>query len=898
MRRLGRWGYRAALAVLPAWLRDRVGADMLRTFDERQGDTLGRAGRLAPLALLVLWLREIADLARTAYRSRRPDAWARRTSASELTSRHGPTMDHLRTDLRFALRTFVRRPGMSLLALVTLGLGIGSSTAMFSVVDSVLLRPLPYPEPDRIVRVYPTWPELVGHPTLGDLALRGTWSWPEFWLVAEQQEVFDGIGGYYGTEVTLDRDGARPERIAAGMASRDLFTVLGAQVHVGRLFGDEDGGEGSATALLSYDAWQSLYASDPDVLGRSIRINDRPRTIVGVLAKGFSVVGVDALVWLPVRGRSTDDGLGNHGGTRAVARLGPGVGMDRARDEVARILGTLPKEHGRHGANVFSFQSELTRRAKPVLLVMLAASGLLLVVACGNVAALLLGAGIDRERELAVRGAVGATRGRLAQQLLTESVLLTLAASLGGIGLAKLTTRVLALLAPPDVPRLAQASVDGTVLAFAVGLAVACGVVFGLIPAMSLSHTELARAIGSTRTTGGRRARLQSLVVVGELALATLLLVGATLLGRTVLALGAVDPGFDAERLIAVSIAFPYSRFDTGDAAADAAAANAYRIRLAEALEGLAGVEGVESSSSPPFFGWRANNDVLPEGWPDDRTAPIAERRFVGGGYFAFMHIPLAEGRDFDRSDDREDAEPVVIVSRGLAELAWPGESALGRSLGYWGRTARVVGVAEDVNDEGLEGSTSLAFYAPSAAGAGAGAPFLIRTAGDPAAMVAGIRDRIWSVDPDVPITRVATMREMMSDNISDQVFRARLMGVFAALAGAFALLGVYGVTSRSVARRTREMGLRVALGAGRGSVRGLVTKEALRLAALGAVAGLAASVAVGGVLQSFLWGVGRTDPLTLALVGGGLILFAVLAALPPALRATRVDPLEALRTE
>lgn len=895
---LGRRWYARLLGILPGWLRDQVGDEMLEAFDQRQRLALDRGG---PLALLATWIVEVGGVLRASYRSRRPDAWTRRTDTSaepDSPVAHRPTMESLRADLRFALRTFTRRPGLALLGVVTLALGIGSSTAMFSVVDSVLLRPLPYPEPDRIVRVYPTWPKLVGHPTLGDLALRGTWSWPEFWLVAEQQDVFTYLAGYSGGEATLSVEGARPDRIPVGVATKDLFPLLGADVRLGRLFGDEDGGDAGASVLLSYDTWRDRYASDPKILGKTIRLDDQPRTVVGVLAQGFSVTGVDAAFWIPRRGSSTDPGLDAHGSARALARLAPGVTPARAQDEVARILRTLPPEHGEHGANVQGFQHELTRRVKPVLLVMLAAAGLLLVVACGNVAALLLGAGIERERELSVRGAVGATRGRLIQQLLTESVVLTFLACLAGIGLAALITRGLTLLAPPGVPRLANASVDGTVLSFAVGLAATCGIVFGLIPALSLSHTELAGSMGSTRTTGGRRARLQSGLVVGELALATLLLVAATLLGRTVAALGAVDPGFDTRGLVAVSVAFPYSRFDSGDDTADLAAARLYEERMAEAVRGLPGVEDVVRASSPPFFNWRANNPVVPEGWSESETPPMAERRFVGAGYFSFMRIPLAEGRDFQRADFGDGAERVVVLSRGLAELAWPGESALGRSFQYWGRTARVVGVANDIRDEQVEGITTLAFYAPAAGTDGVGGPFLVRTAGTAGGQIAGIRERIWSVDPDVPITRISTMDALMADRISDQVFRARLMGVFAFLAGVFALLGVYGVTSRAVARRTREMGLRVALGAGRGNVRALVTGQAVRLALWGALIGVAGAVALGGVLDAFLWGVARTDPLTLVAVGLGLPLLAAVAGLPPAVRATRVDPIEALRAE
>lgn len=898
MQRLGLAWYRRLLRLLPSWLRAESGREMLRAFAEAQTEVVQRRG--VP-GLLAFWVREAAGLVRAAWRARHPAHWARRTrpSPEQPNPLHRPTMDNLRSDLAFAFRSFGRRPGLFFVAVVTLCLGIGSSTAMFSVIDSVLLRPLDYPEPDQIHAVYPSWPELQSHPTLGDLAMRGTWSWPELWLVAEQQEVFERFAGYASAEVTLHADEGRPERIPVGVASPQLLPMLGADTRLGRLFDETDGAGGADVVLLAFETWRDRFGGDPDVIGRTLLINDRGREVVGVLGEGFELVGVEARVWLPRAGSSTDPGMGNHGRTRALGRLAEGVTPDQARDEVARILGSLPPSHGLHGATVEPLHAELTRDVRPVLLVMLASAGLLLLVSCGNVAAILLGAGIDREQELAVRGAIGASRSRIAQQLLTESAILALAGALGGVAVASLTTRALTFLAPPGVPRIADVSVDAWVLTFAVGLSALCGIVFGLVPAISLSSTDLAGAMGSaSRTSGGKRARLQSTVVVGELALATILIVGGLLLTRTVMALDRVDPGFDHEGLVALSMALSSERFQTGDGEVDAAAFRGHERQIIEEVASLPQVEDVHSSSAPPFFNRRGNNPVLPEGWADPDNPPVAERRFVTPGFLDFLGIPLLEGRDLEPADFDEGAEPVVVVSRGLAELAWPGESAVGRTLDHWATGARVVGVAADVRDERLEGTTELAYYAPNTPFVGPGQPLLIRVAGDPGAAIASVRDRIWSVDPDIPITRVATMEELMGDRISDQVYRARLMAVFAGLAGVFALLGIYGVTSRSVARRTREMGLRVALGADRGRVRSLVTFQAVRLAAYGVFGGIVATLAVGGVLERFLWGVTRTDPVTLVAVGLGLPLLAALAALPPARRATRVDPLVALRAE
>ena len=899
MRWLGGVGYRWALKLLPRWLSEESGADMARAFDERQRWAVDRGGAIA---LVVLWARELMGIVSVAYRSRRPDGWTRKTAPFEPQHHTPPSPSSLHVmantlhDLRFALRMLARRPAVILLSTLTLALGIGSSTAMFSVIDSVLLRSLDYPEPDRLHRVHPGWPDLVGHATLGDLATRGTWSWPEFWLVSEQQEVFEYLAAYYQATVTLNHDDARPERVTVGVTSRELFPMLAAGTAIGRVFSEDDGRGQDELILLGYETWQDRYGGSPDIVGTNIRINDRPRTVVGVLADGFEVAGTPAPMWLLRTGSSTDEGLGNHGGAVALGRLLDGVTPERAQAEVERILQSLPASHGVHSGHVYPLQPELTRTVRPVLILMLAAAGLLLLVACGNVAAILLGSGIDRERELAVRGAIGATRGRLVKQLLTESVVLAVLGSVGGILVASVTTKALTFLAPPGVPNLDEVAVDGGVLLFAVGLSILAGIAFGLVPALSLSTTKLASAMASARVAGNPRARLQAAVVIGELALATVLLVGGLLLTRTVSALNGVDPGFDAEGLVVVSTALPFQRFQSEDEDESRRSLEAYVGQISEALEALPGVVGVNSVSSPPFFNWRGNNDVLPEGWHDPEHPPIAERRFVTERYLSFMGIPLVEGRDFERSDYDEGAEPVVVLSQGLAELAWPGESAVGKRVVYWSTDARVIGVAENIRDEELTRVTEMAYYAPMADGRGMGSPFLLRVSGNAADLIPSIRERIWSVDPDLPISRALPMAELVSDQMSQQVYRARLMAVFAALAGVFATLGIYGVTARSAARRVKEMGLRVALGAPMGRIRGTFTLQAVRLALAGIAAGMTASFALGGILDRFLWGVSRTDPVTLVAVAMGLLGLAVLAALPSAQRATRADPLEALR--
>ena len=524
----GLQAFRGACVLLPRWLREDAGADIVDAFREKQQ----AAAQSGLLPLLILWARESAGLVHTAFRARHPDPWTRRTI--DLATRGNEstlnptrlTMDQLWTDLRFTLRTFSRRPGSSLLAVAVLSLGIGASTAMFSVVESVLLRRLPYPDAEALHAVYPAWPNLKGHPTLGFLADRGTWSWPEFFTVYESQTSFEQLAAYQSIEMTL-RGGERPERIRVVESTHELFPMLGVTPHLGRLFDAGDGaGDGAGVVLLGAGFWRDRFGADPEILGRTLDLSDSPYEVVGVLPDAFELEGASAGVWKVKSGSPTDGGMGNHGGTRAIGRLLPSVPVERAREEVARILREqLPPDHGQHDASVFALQDEQIRTVRPVLFGLMMAAGLLLVVACGNVAVLLLGMGLDRERELAVRSAVGATRSRLAQQLLSESSLLAIAGAVGGVGVAAAATRALVYLAPPGVPNLEHAALNPLVLGFTIVLTMVCGIGVGSLPALSLSKVNLASSVGAARRFMGERARLQSAVVVGELALATLLIV-------------------------------------------------------------------------------------------------------------------------------------------------------------------------------------------------------------------------------------------------------------------------------------------------------------------------------------------------------------------------------------
>ena len=894
MRRVAVVMYRWLMYALPAWLRESAGDDLVRTFNAGQDDV--RSHGLA--RTLGYYGREFGGLLRTAVRARRPDTWTRRTSAGRPVARtpasiSRATMDHLSNDLRFAVRTFRRRPGVTALCVLTLALGIGASTAMFSVVRSVLLKPLPYPELDRLVSVYPTWPQLVGHPTLGDLAERGTWSWPEYFGLAAEQDVFESMGAYEGRDVTVTGEGPA-QRVSGVRVTWELMPLLGLSPQVGRLFTADDDSS-SGVVLLTDGEWRDRFGADPDVVGRVMMLDDRAFQIIGVLPPGVRLWGYSsARLWFPHTGRFGLDGLGNHGGVRAVARLKEGVAPEQAREAVTRTLSALlPVDHGVHGSSVFPRQQDETHADRPVLLVMLAASLLLLAVACGNAATLLLGMGIDREQEFGLRGALGADRGRLSAQILTESTLLSVAAVVGGVLAAHGLLRLLLVLAPAGIPGLDRAAVDGGVLLFAAAVAVLFGVGFGLIPALSLSEGSLASSVGTGRGARRSRTRLQSMLVVGELALAATLFVGGILLVRTVVALDRVEPGFDIDRLATVAVAPPYARFRTDEGSIDNGAVEGYLGALRAELESVPGVTGLATTSVPPLSGWRNNNDVTPEGWDPATPAPMAERRFVSPGFFRTMGMEIVDGRGFTPGEALDREPYVVVISEGLADLGWPGRSPVGRPLRYWGREATVVGVARNVRDEALEEATELAFYAP-----GSSVPMLVRTAGDPVDLLPVLRDRVRAFDQDAPILLASTLGGLVSDEISEERYRARLMAIFAGMAGALAFLGVYGVTSRAVSRRAKEIGIRMALGAQAREVWGMVSVQAGLLGLMGAILGLIGAIVASRFLETFLYDVSPLDPVALVAMMILLPLLGMAAAAPPALRAMRVDPLQSLRED
>lgn len=885
--RVGLALFRLALLLQPRWLRRRVADEMVSVFRERHGRARGVRG------ILRAWGIELAGALIVAVRARLPDL-------ARETPRPGRSlMDSLAQDVRFGLRAIVRRPLHASLAVLTLGLGIATSTAMFSVVDAVLLRPLPYPAPERIVSVYPTNPSMQGHPTLGDAAERGTFSYPEF------ADLRDNLGGALESVAILAwsggilaRDDGPAERVPMAATSAALFTdVLKVEPLRGSLFTEEQERTEAAVLLITEGFWERRFGRDPGVVGTVVDIGGA-HEVIGVLPASFELSGWDVDAW---RLMPAGTNRGNHS-FYAVGRLAPGVGAEAAASSLTAAFRAVAPEdvgHEKHAINVFGRQTDETRRVRGPLLLLAGAALVLLLVACGNVAVLMLGAALDREHELAVRGALGAGRGRLAQQLLTESVVLAGAASALGIGLASLALRALVFLAPGGVPHIEAAAVDARALGVAVVVAGACGILFGLAPALLFSRTDGQGAMGGTRAGSRRgRARIQGLVVTGELALATVLLVGAGLLGRTVLALGSVDPGYAIDELVTVRMSIPLERMLAGmeDVQRQEAAVLSFYDDLRSEIEALPGVAGAAYTSNVPLSGDRSNNDLNPEGYQGEPI--IAERRFVSHDYFDVMGIDIVEGRAFDPSDDQVDAAGTMVISEGVARLAFGEGSAIGKQITYWGRPATVVGVARNIRDEAVDRGTDLAFYVPRRQSGQYHGQLVVRAGGDPVALVPALRRRIQELDPGVAILSVQPMAANLDSEIAAERYRARLVIVFSALATLFALMGIYGVTARGVASRTRELGIRKALGAEGQSVLGLVLRQGVRLAVWGGALGFLLAWAGSRLVASYLYGVGSSDPVTI--LGTAVVLGAasMLAALAPGLRAARVDPVEALRAD
>jgi putative ABC transport system permease protein len=822
-------------------------------------------------------------------------------------------MDTLRQDLRFAVRTLLRRPMLTFLAVLTLALGIGANTAIFSVVNSVLLAPLPFHDPGRLVVVWASSPELakaVGLPDTLPVSSGDFYDWK-----AQSKTLTDLSLVGSGRRALTGR--GEPEMLGTVNVTGDLFKLLGTRPLLGRTLQPADDETGEATVtVLSHRLWQRRFGGDPAILGQTITLDGKPVTVVGVMPPEFAFprgaempagfgFTAEPELWLPMALKP--DERQNHGDHNAVAfgRLKPGVTRDAANAEMVaicrRIYQEAPQPEATWSARVEPLTQELTGGVRPALLVLSGAVALVLLIACVNVANLLLAQAAARQKEVAVRTALGAGRRRMVRQLLTESLLLSLVGGACGLLLASWGLRALAALIPAGVRVSGGLALDGKVLAFTLLLALVSGALAGLMPALQMTRSDLAATLrDGTRagavTSRGRRT-LRALVVV-ETAVAVLLAVGAGLLVRSFSRLTAVDPGFHPQGVLTVQIPLAGTQYD------DDARTVAFYASALERVRALPGVVAAGAVSNLPMSGTENISGFVVEGRaPTPSRMPMSDRREATPGYFEAMGIELLQGRLF-RDGDVKGAPRVAVIDETLARTYWPGADPLGKRFHRGDFDTKnpdwitVVGVVRNVRNSGLHVEPRTQLYLPHAQSRSRQMSIAVRAQGDPLRLAKAVSDAVHAIDPNQPVSEIMTMETMIDHSLAGRRFNLVLLGLFAGLAVVLAAVGIYGVMSYQVAQRTREMGLRMALGARRGTVLGLVVREAGLLSLAGLGAGLVLSLLATRVMASLLFGVGATDPITLAAVSIALAVVSLAAAYVPGQRATRVDPMVALRAD
>jgi putative ABC transport system permease protein len=804
-----------------------------------------------------------------------------------------PAIETLLQDLRFGLRALRKNPGFTTVAVLTLALGIGANTAIFSVVDAVLIRALPFAAADRMVWVNAKFP-------LGDTAMVSP---PDFTDYRAQTHSFDQFAamGFLASSANLTGSD-KPEQVLTNIASWNFFDALGMRPMLGRPFvPDDERVEFPQVAILGHGIWVRHFGSDPAIVGRKISLDGRPVTVVGVLPGDVPLLS-EAEVWTPAPMLNT--GMRNRQSHFLVvlARLRSGVSMGQAQsdlDAIAyRLAATYPETDKSWSLRMQALREVTLGSVRPALLVLLCAVGLLLLVACSNVANLLLARAESRRREIAVRGALGASRWRLVQQMLTESMLL----SFGGGALAVLAAvwgvHGLRLLAPADLPRLDQVAVDGPVLAFTVALSVLTGLVFGLAPALQISRVSIEETFREAGRATARmtRHRAANALVIGEIAMSLCLLVGGGLLLRSFWKLEHTDPGFRADHVITAKISLRTAVYG------DTSKRVAFFQQLEEKVKSLPGVQAAGAISELPLNGEYGDSFFTVDGRaypPPPNQYDDADLRQVTPGYLAAMRIPLLSGRWFDDRDTSNEAA-VIAVNQAFARRFFPGQNPMGSYLRVGGRESarEIVGVIGTIQHYSMGEEPRPEMYIPLAQSKQNRMSLVVRAAADPRHLATALQDVVSSIDKDLPLSAVRSMDDVVSASIAEPRFSAQLLGLFAALALVLAAVGLYGLIAYTVTQQTREIGIRMALGAATCDISRMVLGRGLRLTLLGLAIGLGATLALTRLLQGLLFGVTATDPITLAGVCVVLIGVAMVACWLPARRAMRVDPMVALRHE
>jgi len=904
--------YRLLLRLYPREFRERFGGDMTDFFHDRRI----AARQQGTLGVARVWASAVADVFRVSALERAGttarhlravrDARHHTIHRAPDDARDEDLMATLMADIRYALRGMITKPAFSCIVLATLALGIGANVAIFSVVNGVLLRPLPYPNANRVVQIEHVEPY-------------GFVSEGEFVDYRDGTKRFERMAAFSQTSGTITGE-REPERLTIAQVSDGFFSILQVPAELGRTFVPEEDrrhGFPRRAAVLSHGLWTRRFGADKSIVGKEVRLFDRNFTVVGVMPERFAFPSTDIALWIPLRLNYDTLWTRNNHYLQLIARLKPGVSAAAAQND----LNTLAKQFVRDYPDVYEqtkplivsatpLPDKLLGRTRPYLLALLGAVGFVLLIACVNVANLLLARGEARRKELAIRTALGASRGRLARQVLTESAAYAVVGGFLGIALAWWGQHALRAAAPASIPRVDQVSIDGGVLAFALLVTSVTGVLFGLIPALRGTRGD---TVGTLREGGKTSSqfgigRARGVLVVSEVALAVVLLTGAGLMIRSLWKLQSIDLGFNPTNVLAMRVSFPEPRNELNDPSGPQRIIAQFYRDLTDRVQALPGVRSVGAVGDLPIADGNSSWSILVDGSPQVPVsqAPSAMPQQVTPGYFRTMGIPVLRGREFT-ADDRADAPLVALVNETAVKKLWPNKNPIGGTIKMLDPTApwaTVIGVVKDVRSSGYQEDIPPTMYFPHAQ-AGRSAYYtpaamnlVIKAEGDPTALAAPVRQLVHQLSALTPVSKVQTMAAVVGASVASRRFSTELLAGFAALALVLAGIGIYGVIAYDVSQRTYEIGLRMALGAQSTQVAGMMLRRGVRMVALGLIMGVAGSLGVTGVLRSLLVDVSRLDPVT---IGGVVVVLAVVAAgaaYLPARRASAVDPMVALRRD
>jgi putative ABC transport system permease protein len=821
------------------------------------------------------------------------------------------SIETLIQDLRYGGRTLMKSPGFAFVAVLTLALGIGANTAIFSVVNGVLLRELPYYKPERLVMVWADRPILQAQIGLDDFPVAVA----DFVDWRNQNQVFEQMAALQAQRMSLTGDG-EPESVVGLRASASLFPLLGPRFAMGRAFlPEEDQAGADRVVVISHGLWRQRYNADPKLIGQKIALNNETYTVIGVTTPDFQFprrgeipFGVapfgDALkvdLYLPIAFTPVNMNDRRNNYLAVIARLKPSVSIQQASAEMNAIARRLteqyPQTNTDKGVRLALLQQQAVGKARTALLIMLGAVGFVLLIACANVANLLLARAAGRQKEMAIRASLGASRWRVARQLLTENLLLAISGGAAGLLLARWGVKLLLAIAPDNLPRAYDIRLDTRVAGFTLLVSLLTGIVFGLLPALQASKIDLSATLkeGGRNAAGLLRRRLRGFLVVSEVALAFVLLIGAGLLIRSFARLTEVDPGLDPRSVLTMDILLPFAKYKEGRSLA-------FFQQTLERVRALPGVEAAAWVYPVPMSGAAGSGGFDIEGRPSPTEQTFtAGFRTIGPDFFKTLRVPLIKGRLIAESDSAN-APLVVVVNESLARNYFANEDPLGKRITFNGdtRTREIVGVVGDIKHSALDEKVKPEMYTPMAQ-ARFSPIFMslaVRASGDPMQIVAAVRGQVWAVDKDQPISNIQTMERLMAKSVAPRRFNLLLLGVFALVGLALAGVGLYGVISYTVTQRTREIGVRMAMGAQRGDVLRLVIRDGMKLAFIGALLGLGGALALTRLMKTLLFDVSATDPLTFIVIAAVLIIVALLACWIPARRAASMDPLVSLRVE